>query len=612
MRYYFYKNEIDEITLKLQKYKDNKENKDYYICGISPKGGHDKSFCILKNGIPIVHSELERFDRIKCSWYDHIKLLNDTCREIPLIDAFACNVQSIENFKDDSSYRQLISYNKKAEDLILFSHHCSHAAHAFYSSNFNEALIITLDGLGEKNYDELEFYTIYYGNDIDLTLLHASDSKSKRLPLIDSDIGILSFGIVYRFITSKMSFSLGQEGSLMAMVAYGKPIYVDIMKKMFGRINKQVYGFGDSLSKNELDFIEKIKQYSKIENAFSIEQLNKDSFLYDVAASLQFVFEESLKKLIEKGIKLNKNKNIDTKNICFCGGSALNCLSMNKILDWYPNINIYIPPVPYDAGLSLGSAQYLWHSILKQPRIKWDGFFSPYLGYIYNDDIINKSINKFEKYINVRKIDEDKEFDFLSELLNNQKLIALFGGGSESGRRALGNRSIIGDPRNNSMKEYINKNVKHRKWFRPFAPSMLREEVTNWFTNDIDSPYMCVALSFQEGKELLVPAVNHKDNTARLQTVTKESNQWYYNLISNWFKKSGVPIVLNTSFNDTEPICETPDHALNCYLKTNIDYLYFYDAKLLVERNNVEYKPEKLNNIQEKQWNNSKEPSWAW
>ena len=604
MKYYFTKEEINIIKDKFNK------NKDIFICGISPKNGHDKSFCVLKNGHPIVHSELERFDRIKCSWYDHIKLLNETCKEINSLDYFACNVQSRNNFNGDSSYEKLCQINKNAEDLILVSHHCAHAAHAFYSSNFDDALIITLDGMGEKNYDEEEYYTIYYGNNLDLELIHESPSKGNTLPKIDKDIGILSFGIIYRFITSKMKYSLGQEGSLMAMVAYGKPIYIDIMNKIVGSVNKQVYGFGNNLSQEELLFIEKIKYYSVEKDAFSEEMLEKDTFLYDVAASLQKIFEISLKNIINKGIELSKEKNIDVKNICFCGGSALNCLSMNKVLDWFPNINIYIPPVPYDAGLSLGSAQYLWHNIFNQPRIQWSGFFSPYLGYTYDTECINKSIDKFKEYITIEKL--DNEYKTLTKLLEEQKLIALFGGGSESGRRALGNRSIVGDPRNPNMKNHINERVKHRKWFRPFAPSMLREEVKNWFTKDVDSPYMCIALRFKEGKQDLVPAVNHKDNTARLQTVSKESNEWYYNLINTWFKKTNVPILLNTSFNDTEPICETPDHALNCYLKTDIDYLYFYDAKLLIKRNNIKYIPEKLNSVQEKQWNNSKEPSWAW
>ena len=160
----------------------------------------------------------------------------------------------------------------------------------------------------------------------------------------------------------------------------------------------------------------------------------------------------------------------------------------------------------------------------------------------------------------------------------------MFGGGSESGRRALGNRSILVDPRSQLMKDTINKRVKHRQSFRPFAPSILREEVTNWFTKDQSSPYMSFVLNFREDKKDLVPAVNHVNGTARLQTVTKNDNEWYYNFIKEWNDMTGVPILLNTSFNDREPICETPAHAIDCFLRTDIDYLYFYQLGVLVSK----------------------------
>ena len=169
-------------------------------------------------------------------------------------------------------------------------------------------------------------------------------------------------------------------------------------------------------------------------------------------------------------------------------------------------------------------------------------------------------------------------------LLNEQNIISIFNEGSESGRRALGNRSIIADPRSDKMKDIINEKVKHRQWFRPFAPSILREEVGKWFMYDVDSPYMNLVMPFREEMKNKVPAVVHFDGTARLQTVTENDNNWYYNFIKKWFKVSGVPIVLNTSFNDREPIVETPEHAVNCFLGTDIDYLYFYDENILVEK----------------------------
>lgn len=170
------------------------------------------------------------------------------------------------------------------------------------------------------------------------------------------------------------------------------------------------------------------------------------------------------------------------------------------------------------------------------------------------------------------------------ELLLAQNIVSVYGGKSESGRRALGNRSIVADPRSANMKDLINEKVKHRQAFRPFAPSILREEVANWFDHDIDSPYMGFAIGVLESQQTKVPAIVHVDGTARLQTVTQRDNPWYHAFLTKWNAASGVPILLNTSFNDREPIVETPDHAIACFKKTDIDYLYFFDHGILVSK----------------------------
>jgi carbamoyltransferase len=178
-------------------------------------------------------------------------------------------------------------------------------------------------------------------------------------------------------------------------------------------------------------------------------------------------------------------------------------------------------------------------------------------------------------------VDDDYVVDLLTR---DDNVISVFGGGSESGRRALGNRSILADPRSLEMKDIINEKVKHRQWFRPFAPSILREDVKDWFIHDVGSPYMSVALPFKEGMAEKVPAVVHNDDTARLHTVREDDNKWYYNFIKKFKERTGIPIVLNTSFNDREPIVETPEHAINCFLRTDIDYLYFREYGILVKK----------------------------
>ena len=235
-------------------------------------------------------------------------------------------------------------------------------------------------------------------------------------------------------------------------------------------------------------------------------------------------------------------------------------------------------PVPYDGGLAIGCAQYVWHQILDNPRIKWNPNPTPYLGVTYTKDEVMSALDRFD--INVQEVGDDKVLD----LLDQQKIISIFNGGAESGRRALGNRSIIADPRSPKMKDLINDKVKHRQWYRPFAPSILREDVSDWFVRDVNSPYMSFVLQFKHEVKDKVPAVVHLDGTGRLQTVTEETNKWYYIFIKNWKERTGVPIVLNTSFNDREPIVETPEHAVNCFMGTNIDYLYFSDYGILVNK----------------------------
>jgi carbamoyltransferase len=181
---------------------------------------------------------------------------------------------------------------------------------------------------------------------------------------------------------------------------------------------------------------------------------------------------------------------------------------------------------------------------------------------------------------------EHVELSNVVELLMGSKIISLYNKGSESGKRALGNRSIVADPRFGFMKNFVNEKVKHRKGYRPFAPSVLREHVSDWFELDIDSPYMSFAIPVKEDKLHLVPAILHQDNTARLQTVTSKENGYYYDLISLFYEKTGVPMLLNTSFNNQEPIVETPKNALDCFVNTNIDYLYFAQEKLLISKKN--------------------------
>ena len=512
--------------------------------------GHDVSYAILENGIPIIHEELERFTRQKEPLGDGLKMAIDRLETIDDINYFCMGnygmyqPAGIRKWTSRGCYfiECVDQMNKVIKNnngkFYEIGHHRSHAANAFFSSNFDNALIITMDGGGAEEDMTISAFTVWNGN------------KNKIYPIEIIPDRELNLGVLWLNYTTKVFGLSGtggpkgsQAGTVMGMAALGNP-------------NK----FKDNWQNISL-----MKNYA----------LQSEQNQFDIAASLQQYTENIIYKKIKHYLTLHPNK-----NLCLSGGVALNCVMTGKIKKWFPELeNVYIDPVPYDGGLALGSARYVWHHVLNNPRIKWKDNSSPYLGMTYNQEDIESCLNRND--IKYKKVTDDD----VVQLLNSQKIISVFNKGSESGRRALGNRSIIADPRSDKMKDMINEKVKHRQWFRPFAPSILKEEVINWFEYDINSPYMSFAISFKKEMKDKVPAVVHFDGSARLQTVTENDNKWYYNFIKKWFKVSGVPIVLNTSFNDREPIVETPEHAINCFIGTDIDYLYFSDVQILVEKN---------------------------
>ena len=534
--------------------------------------GHDSSYAVLENGIPKVHIELERYSRRK-------NAIEDSINYFEKMDPDFNNVLHMTTHRGGGFrlYNFMNSYNK-LENFILdkngssyiTGHHQAHAANAFYTSNFKDALIITIDGGGidypdgtqhsKSNFDKVDSKSIITCT----TVWLGNDNKIKPVDFIPS--AIYNVGFYWANTTSKV-FGLGtyrdirgdQAGTVMGMAALGNP-------KKYSKYFKNIHD------------LTKHKNWGPTDYNFLDTEANKsEQNAFDIAASLQSATEILIKNFLKKYIEIYK-----PKNICFSGGVALNCVALGKVFDWFPNIDFFVDPIPYDGGLSLGSARYLWHHVLDNPRIYNNPQNqTPYLGYTYSKKDILDSIELFKDKLNI----DYKNDDYVIEVITNKKIVSLFGGPSESGRRALGNRSIVADPRFKEIKDIVNEKVKHRQWFRPFAPSILREEVSNWFKYDIDSPYMNFVVPFKENKKHLVPAVVHFDNTARLQTVTNDLNPWYYNFISLFKKKTKVPILLNTSFNDREPIVETPKHAINCFLNTNIDYLYFRDYGILLSKN---------------------------
>ncbi len=532
--------------------------------------GHDVSYCILENGVPIVHEELERFIRKKEPLGDGLKMAfervpDDVMSEIgfftlgnwgmfqpsginkwgPPGGGVAHNMGCYDH-NVVQQMNALIEKNKG--NFLEVPHHLSHAANAFFTSNFNESLIVTIDAGGVEAEFGSTSLCVYYGKGNEIKAL-------KIFPMSEINLGELWNECTSKIMGLNVDYPIGNQcGSVMAMATMGNPIYIDMFKPTKGQVN-----------------IQQLKQISLISE--------KEKF--NVAASLQAFTEITIKNILQEYIDLT-----NAKNICFSGGVSLNCVMIGKIKQMFGQIeNVFVDPVPYDSGLCLGSARYLWHCVLGNERI----FNNPnnstsFLGksYLNKDNVL--SYVKSKKDLIIKNADDDSILD----MIDKQKIISVFGGKSESGRRALGNRSILADPRSNNMKDIINEKVKHRQWYRPFAPSILREKVADWFVEDVDSPYMSFAIKFKDEKAKLVPAVVHYDNTGRLQTVKEEDNFWYYNFLKLWYKKTGVPILLNTSFNDRSPIVETPKHAIDCFLSTDIDGLYFFDLNLVILKNTNE------------------------
>ena len=519
--------------------------------------GHECSYCVLEDGQIKIHAELERYIRQKEPFGDGLELLfkDRGADDIQYFTHSLCTWRGGIQNRHPNTYKDMYSYlSWNNGDFYAPGHHRGHAASAFFLSNLEESLIMTIDGGGREYLNE-DVATVTFA------IWHGKDTQITPLKMFTDDV--FNIGAFWSSMTRDVfNLSVGypkghQAGTVMAMAALGdaKKYYDRIAKSRFIPWEYDYKYFVDEVNNSE----------------------NPEQTKFDIAAGLQLATEDFIFDIIDRTIAHYPDK---CTNLCLSGGVALNSVMVGKIAKKYNFKNIYIDPVPYDGGLPIGCALSVYHEILNQPRIYRDYNVMPYWGKLYNlEDVQTAIVAKLDLIDSKTAYNDD-----VIELLDQQKIIAVFGGGSESGRRALGNRSILADPRSKTMKDTINEKVKHRQWFRPFAPSILQEEVKNWFDKEVNSPYMSFVVNFLPEAKDKVPAVVHFDGSARVQTVGEKENRWYYNFLKQWYEKSGVPILLNTSFNDTEPIVETPTDAINCFLKTEIDYLYFFDYNILVER----------------------------
>ena len=541
--------------------------------------GHDCAYCILdEKGMPLIHAELERYNREKSPNGDVVEFMMHRSKDLyDRCGTFGIPypVKKIKSYKE--SFANLESHVKSlGGDIHFFSHHYCHAANAFYSSNFEDSIVLTMDGGGSENEAGGETCcTVWRGSGNQLYPLKIFTPSEVNIGGVWSRITRYVFGLQNGWPRG------GQEGTVMAMAALGDPSkYYDDFLKML-TVDKMSAGFKPPNQPKGARIPGKDPVHPYLDKWFQIAQ-SSDQETYNLAASLQLATES----LIESILKFaHQSAGSETTNLCLSGGVTLNSVAMGKINKWMPGAfsSIYIPPVPYDAGLAIGAAQIVTHGIQGKPRVKWDTNFPSYLGEVWKKEFVNEAIQTaVEK--NPHILAETATDEEVVDMLDDQKIVAVFNGKSESGRRALGNRSILADPRSVRMKDDINKKVKHRQWYRPFAPSVLEEDGKEWFDNFIESPYMQFVLPIKEDKKEKVPAIVHFDGSARLQTINENHNPWYYRFLKIWKSKTGVPILLNTSFNDREPICETPVHAINCFLGTDIDCLYFPEVGKVLKK----------------------------
>ena len=574
---------------------------------------HDSAATIIIDGKIIAAAQEERFTRIKhdksypfhaiefvlrysklkLSEIDHIVFFEKPFlkfeRLLETYVAFAprgfksfCTAMPIwlseKLFQKNLLLKKLKGHDKNFKDIskIMFSdHHLSHAASAFFPSPFNEAIVLTADGVGEW---------------ATTTVALAKENKVE----IKKEIHFPhSLGLLYSAFTYYTGFKVNSgEYKLMGLAPYGNPIYkekilknlIDVKEDGTFNLNQKYFNYATGLTMTNKKFDELFENPVRKPDKDKLTQ-----FHMDIASSIQEVTEDIMIKLASSVAKEYK-----IKNLCLAGGVALNCVANGKLLEKKIFDKIWVQPAAGDAGGSLGAALALWHNEFDYPRINSasDDMQGSYLGPEFSNDEIKKTLENIGAVYET--INEDELISITAKDLANGLAVGWFQGRMEFGPRALGARSILGDPRSSTMQKNLNLKVKYRESFRPFAPSVLREDLSEWFNLNTDSPYMLFVAKVnskkcnpmtEEQKNLFgidklnvkrseIPAVTHVDYSARIQTVHEHTNKRYYKLIKKFKEITGCPVLVNTSFNVRgEPIVNTPQDAFNCFMGTELDKL---------------------------------------
>ncbi len=573
------------------------------ILGLNAFHG-DASAAIVVDGQLIAAAEEERFNRIKHAagfpahairyclsaanvapqQIDHVVLARDPSARLGAKLRYAATMPrlALERLKVWKKFATIQEQLSRALDvppetikaqIHRVEHHRAHLASAFFVSPFQSAALLSVDGLGD-------FASTMWG-----------DGVGEKMNIRGAIAFPHSLGIFYTALSQFLGFwKYGDEYKVMGLGAYGQPSYRDAFKKIISldqsdgfQLNLNYFCHYNSGAEMTWDKGEPVlgKLFSYNLSELLGAPRHKEEPIaqrhYDIAASLQERLEDVMIHLVSR-----LQRATGQNKLCMAGGVAYNCVANGRILRETPMEELYVPAAAGDAGLAIGAAYHVWHRALGHPRdfeMK-----HAYWGPEFNNDQLKRSLE------NKNIGDDFRVRELPCEILSQRvaaeiaagKIVGWFQGRMEWGPRALGNRSILVDPRNAQMKEILNRRIKHRESFRPFAPSILRERVGDYFAQSHPSPFMLMAYSVKPDKRAEIPAPTHVDGTGRLQTVERETNPAYWSLIRNFEKLTGVPVLLNTSFNDNEPVVCQPEQAIDCFRRTQMDLLVL--GNYLVER----------------------------
>jgi carbamoyltransferase len=563
----------------------------------------DSSAAIFKDGVLIAATEEERFRRIK-HWagfpseamkfclkeagvtlkdVDHICIgrdpkakfwkkvlfvLKSMGKKNTLLSDRVRNSKKIASIESELAAISGLSEAAIKSKIVNVEHHRSHLASAFFASPFDEAAILSIDGSG------------------DFTTTMIAVGRGTQIEVLDSVDFPVSAGLFYTAFTQYLGFPhYGDEYKVMGLAPYGSPVYLEEVRKILQFKKNGLFGWDATYFANpteiKLDYSTHVPLISvlygeKMVSTFGPPRKEGEELTQkhkDLAASVQRVCEELILHILN-----HLQKKTGMKNLCLAGGVAQNSVANGKIIEQTTFENLYIPSAGHDAGISMGSALYAYNHILKQKR--GSAIYSAYTGSKFSNEEIEAILKA--KNIAYERLSDEALYDKITAKLIEPGVVGWFSGRAEFGPRALGARSILADPRNTKAKDLLNLKIKRRESFRPFAPSILSEYVGEYFEKVEEVPFMEKVFPIRKEKREIIPAVTHADGTGRLQTVMKEVSPRYHALIETFRKKTGVPILLNTSFNENEPIVNTPQEALDCFLRTQMDMLVLENC--VVER----------------------------